>query len=350
MKRKLSRPSADLPDLRYVTERKNRSGKIRRYWIRKGKIVRLPEGRDWVIKADQLNRAGDKESAYVLDGTIAWAIKEYRASDAYKVLSKSSLKIYERWLKQFESEWGSLPCKDISRKVVKAFSQSLQHKKPTRVQAVAVLQNVLGVAFDEGYIEVNPASRLKLTKNPPRQQIWSGEDIQKWMTIARGDQREVAVKRYLWLLLYTGQRPVDCVTMTKSRYNGDTIRVVQQKTKKLVLIPCHRELRAELATDPFPNSLYLIAQPNGKPYGRAHLSDVFGEIRTKAGLDRLQARDLRRTAVVRLAEAGCTVPEISAITGHSIDDTTRILETYLPRTLPMARNAIKKWEQNKSGV
>ena len=73
----------------------------------------------------------------------------------------------------------------------------------------------------------------------------------------------------------------------------------------------------------------------------------FTEITRAAKLQErdLQPRDLRRTAVVRLAEAGCTVPEVSSITGHTIEQTQKILETYLPRTFEMARNAIDKWER-----
>ena len=66
---------------------------------------------------------------------------------------------------------------------------------------------------------------------------------------------------------------------------------------------------------------------------------------SKAGLGHLQARDLRRTAAVRLAEAGATAPEIAAVTGHSIDRTERILEVYVPRTKAMATATITKLER-----
>ena len=49
--------------------------------------------------------------------------------------------------------------------------------------------------------------------------------------------------------------------------------------------------------------------------------------------------------MVCLAEAGSTVPEVAAITGHTVDQTQKILETYLPRTFEMAQNAIDKWER-----
>jgi hypothetical protein len=55
-------------------------------------------------------------------------------------------------------------------------------------------------------------------------------------------------------------------------------------------------------------------------------------------------QDLRRTAVVRLAEAGCTVPEIASISGHDIDYCQRIIDTYLPRTRKLAAAAIEKLE------
>ena len=52
--------------------------------------------------------------------------------------------------------------------------------------------------------------------------------------------------------------------------------------------------------------------------------------------------DLRRTAVVHPARAGCSVPEIAAITGHSVSLTVSILEVYLPRDNEMAAAAIAK--------
>jgi hypothetical protein len=54
----------------------------------------------------------------------------------------------------------------------------------------------------------------------------------------------------------------------------------------------------------------------------------------------LQFRDFRRTAVVFLGELGIADHLIAAITGHSLDETKRILETYMPRTTGMAARAI----------
>jgi hypothetical protein len=46
-----------------------------------------------------------------------------------------------------------------------------------------------------------------------------------------------------------------------------------------------------------------------------------------------------------LAEAGCTVPEIAAVTGHSLKHVTHILEVYLSRTRALADAAIVKLDR-----
>ena len=49
--------------------------------------------------------------------------------------------------------------------------------------------------------------------------------------------------------------------------------------------------------------------------------------------------------MTRLAVAGCTVPEIAAITGHSLNDVHNILDAnYLDRDPELAENAIRKLE------
>lgn len=46
-------------------------------------------------------------------------------------------------------------------------------------------------------------------------------------------------------------------------------------------------------------------------------------------------------------EAGCTIGEIAAVTGHSIEECQKIMDTYLQPNSKMAENAIKKFERKK---
>jgi hypothetical protein len=54
--------------------------------------------------------------------------------------------------------------------------------------------------------------------------------------------------------------------------------------------------------------------------------------------------------MVRLAEAGATVPQIAAISGHSIEETQRILERYIPRTAKMADGGIRKLDLSEKAA
>jgi hypothetical protein len=50
--------------------------------------------------------------------------------------------------------------------------------------------------------------------------------------------------------------------------------------------------------------------------------------------------------VLRLALAGCTVPEIATITGHSIRDVQSILDSnYFHRDVELAESAVRKLEK-----
>jgi hypothetical protein len=101
----------------------------------------------------------------------------------------------------------------------------------------------------------------------------------------------------------------------------------------------------------------LVRETDGKPWPQEAFIRAVAEVRTAAiagsekhGLEPcpemagLQFRDLRRTIIVRLAEAGVDLPGIAAISGHKIELCKKILETYLPRTSKMAAAAIEKLE------
>jgi hypothetical protein len=60
----------------------------------------------------------------------------------------------------------------------------------------------------------------------------------------------------------------------------------------------------------------------------------------------LHFHDIRGTTVTLLAEVECTLPEIVAITGHSLRRAQEILDKYLARTSKLAESAIAKFENS----
>ncbi len=141
-------------------------------------------------------------------------------------------------------------------------------------------------------------------------------------------------------MLYAVQRPSDCLSMTTSRIremdNRLYISLRQQKTGDLLDVPVHGTLepllRERLAPDWKPETLsnqrtysnttatlLLVPSPTGKPWAYRNFCRAWDLITRETGIEGLQRRDLRRTGIVRLAEAGATTPQIAALSGHAID-------------------------------
>lgn len=121
----------------------------------------------------------------------------------------------------------------------------------------------------------------------------------------------------LALLLYTGQRRSDAVTMGKQHVdqNGAT-HVRQIKTGKALAFPMHQALVDVIEATP-SNHLNFLTTQFGKPFTAAGFGNWFREQCNEAGLRHCSAHGLRKAAARRLAEAGCTEHEIASKTGHA---------------------------------
>ncbi|WP_244607457.1 DUF927 domain-containing protein [Bradyrhizobium symbiodeficiens] len=126
-----------------------------------------------------------------------------------------------------------------------------------------------------------------------------------------------------------------------SAYENPYIWLRQSKGGRRVAMPAGTPLRALLDATDRRGPLILTthwAGP-GRPMALARRG---GKACERAGIDGLTFHDLRGTAVVRLAIAGASVPQIAAVTGHSLKDVEAILDAhYLGRDIQLAEAAVK---------
>jgi integrase len=90
-----------------------------------------------------------------------------------------------------------------------------------------------------------------------------------------------------------------------------------------------------------------VIRPNAQQLTlpRTERMSSWGKLSDRAGIGDLTFHDLRGTAVVRLAIAGATVPQIATFTGHSLKDVEAILDGhYLGRDIQLAEAAVLKLE------
>ncbi len=304
-------------------------------------------------EAEQLNRELDlwrsgAQPVQAGPGTLPDLIRRYQKTTRWTRLSPKTQNTYECWQRQLEA-WsaraGHPPIQSISRKDCRALYESKAEKRPAAAAVLTFLSALMQFAVDEGEIQTNPARALDLQSNPPRYQVWTDEQIEAVIRMAT-EMGRPSVGLAIALAHNTAQRLGDIITMAWSQYDRQSIRLRQRKTGTHLDVPCTQQLKAVLDATPRVGTLMVMIDRTGRPYSDGYgFDELFRRIARAAGLpDDLQFRDLRRTAAVQLAEAGCSPPEIAAITGHSIERTAAILEVYCPRNSVMAGHAITKLE------
>lgn len=280
------------------------------------------------------------------ENTFGWLCNRYELSPEYKRLAERTQETYSAQINRLKDWAGFLPYDKITRAMARELYENLLDKPRTAKYVISVARTIYSFARNIGVAKENPFEKMRIPSNEPRSLVWWPEEIQAFKATAEAYGRP-SMSLAITLALEIGQRQGDLLSLARNQYVDGSITLRQSKTKTNVRIPCSIELRNMIAL--YSGRTHLIQnEETGERYKPDNFKHYFKKISRRAGVrNELQFLDLRRTCVVRLAEAGCTVPEIAAISGHSIDSCQRIMEVYLPRNVTMAQNAIGKLEQLK---
>lgn len=122
------------------------------------------------------------------------------------------------------------------------------------------------------------------------------------------------------------QRPGDLVDFQWGDYNGENLKLRQNKTDQPLLLPCTDALKAaldrakvNLEFSPHP-SRHILTRPDGSPMNYDALAKEMVRERKRLGLMAYDQHALRYRGVMELAWAGCTDDEIASYSGHTSKD------------------------------
>lgn len=140
-----------------------------------------------------------------------------------------------------------------------------------------------------------------------------------WM-VKRLDTAPEAVRAAAELILGTGQRPSAAIGMRRDAFNGEWMWVLDEKQGEPFETFCPVDLRQYLDALP-ARGAHVLAKNLTEPLG---YNAVEGRFRTwRKGLGAKAApyslHGLRKLAIIRLAEAGCSDAEIQAVTNQSAE-------------------------------
>jgi hypothetical protein len=299
-------------------------------------------------------------------------------------------------LEQYDPQLWNSPVTAVSRLAAKGFRRkAVADKGLTMTRAfVAVLRRAFGEI--DHVVLVNPFARLKLKSAKPRVRAGEPESIDRLIAVADHMER-FDIGDAIMLGVTTGQRQNDRIALTEQARVDGALLFRQLKTGAVVTLPPLPRLVQRLDAAKERRALHdsieraagraevkwphvVIDEPHHRPWHPegGHYRRTFAKVRAVAiagivdaeatataraehaaagrneepptvwlvppspELEGFHDQDFRDTAVTWLARAGCTVPEICAITGHSEQTAYTILKHYLGRHPELAVNALAK--------
>ncbi len=293
----------------------------------------------------------DAEKSMLLrtDGTLAGLIREFENTAKWRKLAPSTRKEYQRVLKFWDGLYGKVPLAALAaksfRKRILAWHDDFSKDKPREADnRVTILARVLSWAEKDSDLTENVLDGFERAYASDRsEKIWLPEHVEAFLRSANAEMQLAMA-----LALHTGQRQADIRKMAWSQYDGQFLSLKQEKTGRDVRVPCTVALKQTLDAAPRRGALILLTKTE-RAFQKRYFAEQWDAAakaaqETQPAIADLHFHDIRGTTVTLLFQAGCTVAEVTSITGHTLRRAQEILDKYLARTSTLATNAIAKFE------
>ena len=336
---------AKLPSLKYVKHVRSRDGKVYAYFNTGRKLA----GKTIWAALPPPSTVGFYDSYSVMLGhrtrqanapaSLAAVADDYENSREFKDdLSKGTQRLYATTLKRIREQLGAFPINGVERRHVVEVVEKRIEGNGARNAFLSVLSVLYAYARRKDLTRLEPTKDIKAFKIGEHEP-WPEEVLAAGLTADHARTR-LAIN----LLYFTGQRIGDVVQLRWDMIANGAIYMVQQKTAKPLRIPLHSTLRRLLDETPKTGETIITSyqgQPMTPQVVRRELK-AFGDMFSLA----LVPHGLRKNAVNALLEAGCTVPEVAAITGQSFN----VVEQYARRVSQhrLGEAAMEKLENRRA--
>lgn len=300
------------------------------------KPVRLPDDPRTTEFWTEYAKLLDLPPVPVNSNSFAELIKAWHASPEWTQMSEKTRYEWKRYSERIKDSWGDLEVAGIMPKNVLALRDLYAGTPAAANNLLRCLSSMLAWSVPRGYRTDNPCREIKPLKGGDGYEPWPWSAIEKTREVLRDD---------LWwavgLALYSGQRQGDTLAARWDHIVDNRLLVRQEKTRKFLAIPIHRDLKAILDTIP-RRAVTILTSTDGRPWTKDGFKTSWGKHKPEVTKG-LVFHGLRKSAVVTLLEAGCTDAEVAAITGQSRE----MIEHYarMVNQGRLAAAAILKWEK-----
>jgi integrase len=317
---------------RYVVQDKQRDGTPRFLFRRQGfpKATLPTPGNKEFWEAYAVAMTGQKpikRSAHVLfnEATFGWLCHAYVNSADVAMNDDATRRLKQRCFISMGEEPVSpgsqllmkhCPLENLNRSHVIMWRDRKKDAPHVANQRIRFVSLMFKWAIENDHLKTNPAEGVKLLKTPKGGfHTWTQEEIARFeQAYPVGTRARLAMA----IMLYTGMRISDAVTLGPPHVKNEWIEKVQFKNRKrqgrVISIPLLPVLREIIDATPTGSETFLITE-SGQPYTRSGIADRFKEWCNRVNMPHCTAHGLRKAGAVNAAENGASESQIKAIFG-----------------------------------
>ncbi len=300
---------------------------------RREALVALEEAREVARRADmEANRVPLEEvwTRFPYDHTAPGRGARRRLSPRNVIENRNGWQKFARWVK--ETHPGAVAMEDVTPDMALAWVRNLETVE--RLTGGRINKLVTRLA-------ARPEPFAGIQRQAVRHESRTFLDVEQLRKVCSSATGEL--RRLLAIMLYTGLRLGDAVTLEWSHIAAGRVSRVMAKTGKAVSFPLHRELAAVLDDVPAPDRRGAVCPTLAAEYRRCHtrtsarirahfqkcgvtvVEEVAGRQRR---VSRRGAHAFRHSFVTLAARAGVPVGVVRQWVGHTSELVTRIYEHW----------------------
>lgn len=248
--------------------------------------------------------------------TFDWLVRLYERSPEFAAKAENTKRLYSRHLayanENFRNRLGhSAPLAILTAEqllILRDKTAGEPGKANAILKSVSALYHWAGRSGRK-YVKENIASGI----DP----LAMGEHHAWPEWLVEAALQDPAIRLPVALLYFTGQRISDVAKMGRANVVRGTLHVTQQKTGTRLKFPLHKRLAEIIELDAPKGAMVFLLNEKGKPVTESGLRQRIQKWAKGHGQE-IVPHGLRRNAVNALLESECSVAEVSAITGQSL--------------------------------
>ncbi len=265
--------------------------------------------------------------------TVTIAAERFLDDCRSRGLGKQTIAKYELLTREMIAAWGTWGVRAVMNDDVAKFREGWTLGPLTAKKKLERLRTFFQFCIVRGWIKSNPAVGIKAPRVVPKPTLpFSEAEVEKilWATEVYptggyyGAGNRTRMRAFVLLLLHTGLRLQDAVTLGFERLTKNRLLLYTQKTGTPVHIPLPPAVMDALAKAVHTSNLRPFWSGQGDP--RSATKDWQRSLRRLfklAGIENGHAHRFRDTFACRLLVKGVPLGEVSILLGHSNTNITQ---------------------------